>query len=696
MCGIFGYISNDINKIDVNAFKLLGVLNETRGEQSCGIALNSDIFHGATYKDKKFRDFIKGLDLKPTEKPVLFGHTRKASSGIVNEENAHPFAFGTNNSDDGFAFIGAHNGTLYNHTELAETFGVELKERVSVNITREKIDSEVLLESIYVSKSFRPLNFYKGGAALVWYTPDTNEIYLFSGESKAYQYSHITEVERPLHVWIIDNNTFAFSSEGEPLEAIGAKEKEVFQIETNTVYIIKDGDFQNARKVKVSRINNTNKRELSTTRNYGHGGSNRLHETHRNTGSNNSGNPILLNPKTAEGNTANNQNSKTGAAAVDSYGLSVPQKPKALSTGDNQTQIILNNTAQEVLHMNDYKGRVYVRNLRFFRNGHFLHTGVYTYIPKYGLYKIGDTKQEAIEFYQKRKDSYFDSGTGDIIKIEDYLKIENREQKLRYIKITDHSMANFQDVYIYKGYRLQSLLDFISVKEHPHLYEDKFGIVNHATLSHITMYPVLCSTTPFFNKYIKDEKLVKDVTILGPNFDYSYAIENGILVRQINLPKSHLVGLDLYNKNVYDEEVAEYEIELEKKKQQKLIDITNLSNFLKDYSLKHASACTIFTITNDAQDEQLQLLAKDIIDHYETYEMECYINKNDVGVSEFYDNVKLSCKEYDTTLNEIVFEVVSYLNSLKKIKIDKGENGYQINTISAVISALLSYEQQFN
>src|SRR5690606_10961247 len=108
------------------------------------------------------------------------------------------------------------------------------------------------------SKGFKPLSFYNGGAALAWYIPDSDTVCLFSGESKSYEYSQTTTIERPLHVWIIDDNTFTFSSEEDPLLVIGALKEDVFQIETNTVYIIKNGDFKNAKKLKISRNNNIN------------------------------------------------------------------------------------------------------------------------------------------------------------------------------------------------------------------------------------------------------------------------------------------------------------------------------------------------------------------------------------------------------------------------------------------------------
>src|SRR5690606_4308156 len=131
-----------------------------RGESSCGVMVDSEIFHGVEYSNKKFRDFLKNITIEPVLKPTLIGHTRKSSVGAVNIHNAHPFGFGTNKDNPGYEFIGVHNGTLYNYKELAEEFKIDIEINETENTKRQKIDSEVLLESIYQSKGLKPLSFY--------------------------------------------------------------------------------------------------------------------------------------------------------------------------------------------------------------------------------------------------------------------------------------------------------------------------------------------------------------------------------------------------------------------------------------------------------------------------------------------------------------------------------------------------------
>jgi len=119
---------------------------------------------------------------------------------------------------------------------------------------RRKIDSEILLEILYKTKSYKVLSEYIGGAALAWtWIGEPNKMYLWSGASKLWEHSKDKEEERPLCVYQKSKNNTYFSSLEESLYALGGTEANVCQIDYNTVYVITDGDFKNADKLPVSR-----------------------------------------------------------------------------------------------------------------------------------------------------------------------------------------------------------------------------------------------------------------------------------------------------------------------------------------------------------------------------------------------------------------------------------------------------------
>ena len=56
MCGIFGYAGVNPNKINIDKINTLGILNEVRGVDSCGIAMDGQILKGVGQL-AKFRNF---------------------------------------------------------------------------------------------------------------------------------------------------------------------------------------------------------------------------------------------------------------------------------------------------------------------------------------------------------------------------------------------------------------------------------------------------------------------------------------------------------------------------------------------------------------------------------------------------------------------------------------------------------------
>jgi hypothetical protein len=388
MCGIYSWAGKNIKDFNRDKFTILGLYNIERGKDSCGVSFDGEIYQGFG-TNKLFSTFIRQNTIDVEKYPVVIGHTRQASYGsVISSENVHPFGFGSHNN--GFEFIGCHNGTLYNENELAKKYHVETVEKtekkypthIATN-TRTKIDSEILLEIIYKNKNFKVLSEYNGGAALVFTnTKQPNVIYVWKGASREFNYHHsVVKEERPLFYYVENNNSLYISSLYESLEAIGGtKNIDVFTFEENTVYEITDGNIENAVKHKINRDNSLQKKEVVTHSNYltsnyynrAHGYED-IYDEYYNT------KPAIVLPNT-------NSLSKR----------EIIRNKKELKKLD---KIVIPNIHNESTYynQNDYKGKSYFNKLRFWKNGHLL-SGIYTWIEGYGYYFLAKEKKSTFVF----------------------------------------------------------------------------------------------------------------------------------------------------------------------------------------------------------------------------------------------------------------------------------------------------------
>ena len=408
-CGLFGWAGQNVKHFNKDKFDKLGIYNIERGKSSCGISFDGDIQIGID-STKLYSDFIIDKEINPKRFPIVIGHTRQASTGnIVNVYNAHPFGFGDNNGD--FIFIGAHNGTLKNHDELAKKYEIEKnvensyfdKNDVEVITNRNKIDSEILLEIIYKHKNFKVLSEYIGGAALVFTdTTNPNVLYLFKGKSKDYMSSTHETTERPLFVYIENKHSMYFSSLEDSLKTIGGKNKNIIDIEANVVYKITNGDFLNAEKIVISRKNAT--QSSYTFNNY------------------NSYNPYYhsqeyyneLDTAFEEKNKGKEKKEEKSSSIIilpASKNVNIQKEVK-----EEKINIYNEKTLKDV---NEYKGIPYFNKLRWWRNGQLV-TGIYTWINNYGYYFLGYTIKAATEkFYSDIVDNVFD---GNVFRKETNIK----------------------------------------------------------------------------------------------------------------------------------------------------------------------------------------------------------------------------------------------------------------------------------
>lgn len=454
-CGIFGNFTKRPENINVSDFNILGIYNIERGKNSCGITYDGETHHGIN-ADKLYIDFIKGRSIKPKLYPSIIGHTRQASPGnVISLDNSHPFGFGDLN--DGYAFVGVHNGTLKNHEDLAKKYDIELKV-ASGDTLRTKIDSEILLEILYKEKNFKVLSEYIGAAALVWqWLAEPNKVYLWSGASREYDYSYSkVEEERPLCVYLKSKNNMFVSSLLDSLSAIGGNKENSFQIEYNTVYCVTDGDFKNAQSWKVSRENATqseySKGWVSSSKNYN------LNGRH-----------------TDDFDSVEEYYGHMARKSRHDYTQTFPK--------DNRSNTITLNIHEEKLRydQNSYGKKIYFNKLRYYQNGHTIN-GVYCYVKNYGFVFLATSVKDAETNLQNKKGLAFNNG--------EFLKSTNVNDFIPF-KIDTKNISLF---YFVEGVQMKTALDYFAMSRVKK--ELKAGTyLPYRDLSYVSKHPVINIST---------------------------------------------------------------------------------------------------------------------------------------------------------------------------------------------------------
>lgn len=521
MCGIFGQATNDPSKINQDAVKILGMMNESRGKHTCGITYDGEIFHGLE-KEKLFTDFAKHRNFNVQKYPIIFGHTRQSSVGVINKQNAHPFGYG-NTEDKDFEFLFVHNGTLFDYEELADEYGVELKENYiseyNVELSRTKIDSEILGEILYKSGNVKVLSEYLGRAALVWTDlKDPNTIYLWSGKSKKYDTSKETDLheERPLHVYLESENNFYFSSLPEGLEIIGGSDEEIFQIDYNTVYKVTNGDFKNAEKIVVSR-----KENYHIETGFGRFPKHNVFHT-----SKNNSNPHI--------------NGYSSKVTRRSTAFKEKNKTKTIPTSSGGPLSIYNDIPS--ISQDTQESRIYSKQLRFFQSG-TLFTGICIYIEGFGFYELAKTIKESFKRYREIKDLKF---IGD--EFEDYKSLSEVENYQGDLFIPFPSIADLRpDFHFFvEGVYLDKILDFkIVSKQYNNLKKGEY--LDYVKVSHCSKIPIIDIST---HKSHTDQEIMFEGQKYSGTIDClglgkKYSVLNGNLMSSVSITQNKIQSVSL-------------------------------------------------------------------------------------------------------------------------------------------------------
>lgn len=432
MCGIAAWSGSDPKNFDRNKFIILGIWNETRGTDSCGMSVDGVVRKGVN-NNKVFRDFVAGTEIpNPELHPTVIAHTRKSSVGLKTKENAHPFSF--NDETDSYTqFIGCHNGTLYNYEELADEYGIAKSCKRTIISThgvksesiRHKVDSEILLEILQNTDDYSVLEKYNGGAALVWYdTDEPNVMYCYHGKSKRYTNGLAVE-ERPLYFYQETPNSLYVSSIEESLWALCPSDDldNIKEFDHNFVYKITDGDVSTAEKIPVNR-SEAFQSDQSWSQ-YSYNGNSRSNSRF-----------------------SRNNNAPAVHGAVSNGG--------ALSTAVNNKNIInkVINIHYEMLDkpLTSYENKLYFNKFRYWRRG-VLVNGVFIYINGYGYFFLGNNEKSAREKFWFFADKEFNIKTGNFI--------TNSSKNKGYVPFETSKITNTPPfTYIYNGMVCKTELDF--------------------------------------------------------------------------------------------------------------------------------------------------------------------------------------------------------------------------------------------
>lgn len=250
MCGLVGY--NGSTAPDISKLKMISLLNENRGTDSCGLFINNKVYYGLD-ENSRISNFYKNCEFPTSFDSHNFNvliHNRKSSIGGRHNDNAHPYCFKKTEKSKFFSFVGIHNGTVTNWKALLEEEGIDS--------TDFRTDSEALLFIIFKNENFKVLSKYEGSAALMFsWTKEKNTLYVFKGGN-----SEESTEERPLYI-VNDGNGLYFSSEKDSLK-ISSNVKSVEKVPINCVFKFKNGTLVD--KFPVTR----NFKQVKPNYNYSH------------------------------------------------------------------------------------------------------------------------------------------------------------------------------------------------------------------------------------------------------------------------------------------------------------------------------------------------------------------------------------------------------------------------------------------
>ena len=262
MCGIFGCVNSRARAFDYSTFCTLGIANDSRGGDSCGIFIDGHYEYGAKGDDKWFQNrFLDNKYLKNLKtSTIAFGHCRKASVGKIDETTAQPVVI--TNEAGKVEYVLMHNGTIQNYKELA------LKYIPEVDITG-MTDSQVMARIFYYT-GYKALSEYIGGAvfAIADYREKKPKILLFKGASKKDKNAKEATEERPLY-YCVDSikGELVFSSISSYMFALRPN-LTTWILSPNTIFEFTGKDLVAIEEISRDAV--TQKKEIEIPKCYGY------------------------------------------------------------------------------------------------------------------------------------------------------------------------------------------------------------------------------------------------------------------------------------------------------------------------------------------------------------------------------------------------------------------------------------------
>jgi len=227
MCGIVcfsGKTNFNLDKINL----LLYWNYKERGSDATGFYTPKT---GLIKNCDKAEDFLVSQREKLSEDTMLIGHVRQGTVGKQNPSNAHPFEYKMEGKAG--TIIGLQNGTLSNHSRLANEYGLKHADWDT--------DTQVLYQCMAKDCNPKVITKLEGSAALVW--TDTS----IKNNTTLYIYRNS---ERPLYYGKLPEGMYISSIE-KSLKVIGCTD--IKQFEEETLFTIKEGVITKENKVIVKK-----------------------------------------------------------------------------------------------------------------------------------------------------------------------------------------------------------------------------------------------------------------------------------------------------------------------------------------------------------------------------------------------------------------------------------------------------------